>query len=158
MIYKKKKEEFENNLQYEKCCYNYNNFDMNINDPYCFNENNEFMNKKLMQGNISNAKGTTDTFSFKIPITKNIEPMIISIYALAEDFEEDRFSPELFLKNIYLDKSKLFKFFGINEHSPQENYLLYTDEIVNDIMANIRFQNDQIIIENPVVLESLINC
>ena len=58
------------------------------------------MNKKLMQGNISNAKGTTDTFSFKIPITKNIEPMIISIYALSEDFEEDRFSPELFLKNI----------------------------------------------------------
>ena len=158
LIYKKKKEEFENNLQYEKCCYNYNNFDMNINDPYCFNENNEFMNKKLMQGNISNAKGTTDTFSFKIPITKNIEPMIISFYSLDDDYIDDKFNSDLFLKNIYLDKSKLFKFFGINEHSPQENYLLYTDEIVNDIMANIRFENDQIIVENPIVLEALINC
>jgi hypothetical protein len=158
LIYKKKKEEFENNLQYEKCCYNYNNFDMNINDPYCFNENNEFMNKKLMQGNISNAKGTTDTFSFKIPITKNIEPMIISFYSLDDDYNDDKFNSDLFLKNIYLDKSKLFKFFGINEHSPQQNYLLYTDDIVNDIIANIRFENDKIIIENPVVLESLINC
>ena len=158
LLYKKKKEEFENNLQYEKCCYNYNNFDSNYNDPYCFNENNEFMNKKLMQGNISNAKGTTDTFSFKIPITKNIEPMIISFYSLDDDYNDDKFNSDLFLKNIYLDKSKLFKFFGINEHSPQQNYLLYTDDIVNDIIANIRFENDQITIENPVVLESLINC
>ena len=116
------------------------------------------MNKKLMQGNISNAKGTTDTFSFKIPITKNIEPMIISFYSLDDDYIDDKFNSDLFLKNIYLDKSKLFKFFGINEHSPQENYLLYTDEIVNDIMANIRFENDQIIVENPIVLEALINC
>ena len=157
--YKQKKEEFEKNLQYQKCYYNHNNFDMNnFEDSYCFNENNVFTNKKLMQGNISNAKGTTDTFSFKIPITKNIEPMIISFYALNDEYIDDKFNSDLFLKNVYLDKSKLFRYYGINEHSAQQNYLLYTDDTVNDILANIRFENNQIIIENPMVLDALINC
>ena len=158
--YKKKKEEFENNLQYQKCIYNYNNWDMNknVNDPYCFDENNDFTNKKLMLGNVSNAKGTTDTFSFKIPITKNIEPMIISFYCLNDDYIDDKYNSDLFLKNIYLDKSKLFKYYRINEHSAQQNYLLYTDDIVNDIIADIKFEDGQIIIENPMVLDSLINC
>ena len=111
-----------------------------------------------MQGNISNAKGTTDTFSFKIPITKNIEPMIISFYSLNEAYLDDKFNSDLFFKNIYLDKSKLFKYYGINEHSTQQNYLLYEDEIVNDILSNIRVENDEIIIENPMVLDALINC
>ena len=157
--YKQKKEEFEKNLQYQKCYYNYNSFNMNnFEDSYCFNENNVFTNKKLMQGNISNAKGTTDTFSFKIPITKNIEPMIISFYALNDEYIDDKFNSDLFLKNVYLDKSKLFRYYGINEHSAQQNYLLYTDDTVNDILANIRFENNQIIIENPMVLDALINC
>ena len=158
--YKKKKEEFENNLQYQKCIYNYNNWDMNknVNDPYCFDENNDFTNKKLMLGNVSNAKGSTDTFSFKIPITKNIEPMIISFYCLNDDYIDDKYNSDLFLKNIYLDKSKLFKYYRINEHSAQQNYLLYTDDIVNDIIADIKFEDGQIIIENPMVLDSLINC
>ena len=158
--YKKKKEEFEKNLQFQKCIYNYNNWDMNnnYNDSYCYNENNDFTNQKLMKGNVSNAKGSTDTFSFKIPITKNIEPMIISLYCLNDDYIDDKFNSDLFLKNIYLDKSKLFKYYGINEHSVQQNYLLYTDDTVNDILSDIKFENDQIIIENPMILDALINC
>ena len=113
---------------------------------------------KLMQGNISSAKGTTDTFSFKIPITKNIEPMIISFYSLNDDYMDDRFNSDLFVKNIYLDKMKLFKYYGINEHSYQQNFYLYTDDIVNDILSNIIIDNNQIIIENPMVLDALINC
>ena len=161
--YKQKKDEFEKNLQYQKSSYNYyNNCDYNDNynyeDAFCYNENNVFMNKKLMQGNISNAKGSSDTFSFKIPITKNIEPMIISFYELNDDYSDDKYNSDLFLKNIYLDKSKLFKYYGINEHCAQQNYLLYTDDTVNDIIENIRYENHQIIIENPMVLEALINC
>ena len=45
--YKQKKEEFEKNLQYQKCYFNYNSFNMNnFEDSYCFNENNVFTNKK----------------------------------------------------------------------------------------------------------------
>ena len=158
--YKFKKEEYENNLEIEQSLFNDSIYDMNYNykDFYYYNENNNFTNLKLMQGNISNAKGTTDTFSFKIPITKNIEPMIISFYSLNEAYLDDKFNSDLFFKNIYLDKSKLFKYYGINEHSTQQNYLLYGDDIVNDILSNIRVENEEIIIENPMALDALINC
>ena len=157
--YKFKKEEYENNLEIEQSLFNDSIYDMNYNykDFYYYNENNNFTNLKLMQGNISNPKGITDTFSFKIPITKNIEPMIISFYSLNEAYLDDKFNSDLFFKNIYLDKSKLFKYYGINEHSTQQNYLLYGDEIVNDILSNIRVENDEIIIENPMDLDALIN-
>lgn len=158
--YKYKKEEFENNLEMRQSLYSDSIYNTNFNnkESYYFNESNNFTNFKLFQGNISNAKGSTDTFSFKIPITKNIEPMIISFYSLNDDYIDDKFNSDLFFKNIYLDKSKLFKYYGINEHSTSQNYLLYTDEKINDILANIRVENDEIIIENPIVLDALINC
>ena len=137
-------------------------FDINYDDVQNFNkynDNNEFNNKRLIRGKCENAKGTAETFSFKIPITKNIEPMIISFYALADDYEFDRFSSELFVKNIYLDKNTLFSFYGMNEHSLQQNYFLYFDEVLNDILENIRFVNNSIlIIENPIVQAALIKC
>ena len=157
--YKRKKDEYENNLN-KKTNMTYN--DVNISDSQNYNnhnDNNDFNNKKLMKGKCENAKGTAETFSFKIPITKNIEPMIISFYALADDYEADRFSSELFVKNIYLDKNKLFSFYGKNEHSLQQNYFLYTDETINDILENIRLvDNSILVIENPMVRAALINC
>ena len=108
---------------------------------------------------MANAKGTADTFSFKIPVTKNIEPFIISFYALAESYGVDRFSSDLFVKNVYLDKSKLFNYYGMNEHSLQQNYFLYTDATINDILDNISLENNStILIENPMVLDAIINC
>ena len=98
--YKRKKNEYENYLNKKR---NINNDSLNYNDiPYFnnYNDNNDLNNKKIMKGKCENAKGTAETFSFKIPITKNIEPMIISFYALSDDYEVDRFSSELFLKNI----------------------------------------------------------
>ena len=159
--YKRKKEEYENNLYKKK---NLDNNETNFNDNEGLNMNNyedinDFNNKKLMQGKIANAKGTAETFSFKIPVTKNIEPMIISFYALSDDYNVDRFSSELFLKNIYLDKNKLFSFYGMKEHSMQQNYFLYTDDTINDILENIRVEdNSLIVIDNPMVLTALINC
>ncbi len=152
--YKRKKEEYENKLNKSS-----NNNIYSSNDDSFFNDNNSFNNKQLMQGNIANAKGTAETFSFKIPITKNIEPMIISFYCLSEDSDMDRFSSELFLKNLYLDKNKLFSFYGMNEHSLQQNYFLYTDDTINDILENIRLENNStIVIDNPMVQAALINC
>ena len=156
--YKRKKEEYENNIN--KKINNINNFQFNDNSfMNNYNDNNDFNNKKLMQGNIANAKGTAETFSFKIPITKNIEPMIISFYALSENYDADRFSSDLFLKNIYLDKNKIFSCYGMNEHSLQQNYFLYTDDTINDILENIRLEdNSTIVIDNPMVQAALINC
>ena len=149
--YKRKREEYENNINKKNINYN--------NAPYTNNDNNDFNNKNLMKGNVANAKGTAETFSFKIPITKNIEPMSISFYSLSHGNGPDRFSPELFVKNIYLDKNKLFSFYGMNEHSLQQNYFLYTDDTINDILENIRLENDSIIIiDNPMVQAALINC
>ena len=154
--YKKKKENFEKRIQKDTCmCCDY---DCDFNEFYCSSDNSDFVNQKLMQGVISNAKGTSDTFSFKIPITKSIEPMIISFYLRDDDYYDDRFNSDLFVKNIYLDKIKLFKYFGINEISEKKNFLLYTDDVVNDILSNIRIENEEIIVENPIVLDSLINC
>ncbi len=163
--YKKIKENYQNyikskinfnNDNYMNQNYNDNNQDFYYNN---FNNNSNFNNEQLMQGIVTNAKGTTDTFSFKIPITKNIEPMIISIYALAEDFEEDRFSPELFLKNIYLDKNMLFNFYGLNEHSDQQNNFLYSDDTINDLLDKVYLEdNSTIVIENSLVKSAIINC
>ena len=154
--YKKKKDNFEKRIQKDTCmCCDY---DCDFNEFYCSSDNSDFVNQKLMQGVISNAKGTSDTFSFKIPITKSIEPMIISFYLKDDDYYDDRFNSDLFVKNIYLDKIKLFKYFGINEISEKRNFLLYTDDVVNDILSNIRIENEQIIVENPIVLDALINC
>ena len=154
--YKIKKEEFEKYIQ--KQSYSCSEYNYDITESYCYSENNDFFNKKLRQGVIANAKGTADTFSFKIPITKSIEPMIIAFYSIDENYYDDKYNSDLFVKNIYLDKIKLFKYYGINEISEKQNYLLYTDDVVNDILANIYIENEQIIIENPIVLDALINC
>ena len=153
--YKLKKEEYEKNLNKNKHSDEYGSNDKS--NSFYYDENNNFNNKKLLKQNISTAKGTSDTFSFKIPITKNIEPMIISLYALCDDIE-DKFSPELFLRNIYLDKTKLFKYYGINEHYSQQNYLLYLDDTINDILSDIFYEDNKIIIGNPIISEALINC
>ena len=154
--YKIKKEEFEKYIQ--KQSYSCSEYNYDITESYCYSENNDFFNKKLRQGVIANAKGTADTFSFKIPITKSIEPMIIAFYSIDENYYDDKYNSDLFVKNIYLDKIKLFKYYGINEISEKQNYLLYTDDVVNDILANIYIENEQIIIENPIVFDALINC
>ena len=164
--FKKFKENYENFLKY-KINYNndnymYQNDNNNYNQDFFynnFNNNSNFNNEQIMQGIVTNAKGTTDTFSFKIPITKNIEPMIISIYALAEDFEEDRFSPNLFLKNIYLNKNVLFNFYRLNEHSDQQNNFLYSDDTINDLLDKIYLEdNSTIVIENDLVKSAIIKC
>ena len=85
--------------------------------------------------------------------------MIISLYALSEDPNVDRFASELFLKNLYLDKTKLFNILEIKDQVAQQNYVLYTDDAINDILQNIQVDEDNsILINNPLLLSAVINC
>ena len=166
MKYKIKKENFEYKLENDYQIYfrgtqNNKSKNFNLNDSYDY-YNDDSVNKGvniINRLNISVAKGTTDTFSFKIPITKNIEPLIISFYSVDDDydFEDDKYSPDLFLKNFYLDKNRLFEYYGINESDPQSNKFLYLDTTINELLSGIKIKNNNIIIENPLVLDALIN-
>ena len=179
--YKRKKEQHENeilnkeNENYE----NYDNFDNNYNSNYNnsgynnnnnFNStnkskmsnnnnnsisNNNFKNRKLMQNKISNAHGSAETFSFKIPITQQIDPMLIAIYQLPEKKGEDRFTPDLYVSNLYFNKKLLFQFLGIR-NDPQ-NYQLYTDEALNLILDKIELdENNKIYILDDKLNSALI--
>ena len=133
---------------------NYDEDNYNLNKYENEFSNNDFENRKLINGNVSNAKGTTDTFSFKIPITKQIEPFLISIYDLSQDKEQDRFDSNLFISNMYLNKKQIFQFLHINKG--QQNYQLYTDEALNLILEKIEVENGQIYILNELLNSALI--
>lgn len=116
---------------------------------------------KLKEGKILNSKGTAETFSFVIPITKIVEPLLISIYSLPQyyDNRNDFFVHELFLKNIYFDKSKLFRYLGFTDGSQNDNYLLYTDEALNTILEKISLEDNKYINFSDQELFSIcINC
>jgi spore germination protein KA len=109
-----------------------------------------------MQNKISNAHGSAETFSFKIPITQQIDPMLIAIYQLPEKKGEDRFTPDLYVSNLYFNKKLLFQFLGIR-NDPQ-NYQLYTDEALNLILDKIELdENNKIYILDDKLNKALIN-
>ena len=123
---------------------------------------NDFITK-LKEGKIVNSKGRAETFSFMIPITKIVEPLLVSIYALPEsmyiDNNDELFSHDLFLKNLYFDKTKLFSYLGFIEGTPNENYLLYTDEALNIILEKIVvIDNKYIDFTDPLLFKICINC
>ena len=123
---------------------------------------NDFITK-LKEGKIVNSKGRAETFSFMIPITKIVEPLLVSIYALPEsmyiDNNDELFSHDLFLKNLYFDKTKLFSYLGFMEGTPNENYLLYTDEALNIILEKIVvIDNKYIDFTDPLLFKICINC
>ena len=148
---KKKKEIFEKKV-----------YDMNMENM----ENNrieyedEFITK-LKAGKIVSSKGQTPTFSFVIPVTKIVEPLLISIYALPEyiDNKNDFYTHDLFLKSIYLDKTKLFNYLGFMDGTQNDNYLLYTDESLNIILQNITLvDNKYISFSDSRLYNICINC
>ena len=132
---------------------------MDVEREKALTEKESYMDNQLMSEKIFNSKGTADTFSFRIPVTKNVEPMIISIYALNDNENLDRFSPKLFLKYIYLNKEKLYKFLGITNISEKNNYFLYTDEALNLILKNILVTDNKFIqFIDPMLYDAFINC
>ena len=121
--------------------------------------NNSLVNK-LKAGKITNSKGQTETFSFIVPSTKISEPLIVKIYALPKySGYIDYFSDDLFLKNIYFDKLKLFEYFGIEDEFEQQNYILYTDDALGDLLEKIVVIDNSIIqFTDPLLYSVFINC
>ena len=115
---------------------------------------------KLKAGKITNSKGQTETFSFIVPSTKISEPLIVKIYALPKySGYIDYFSDDLFLKNIYFDKLKLFEYFGIEDEFEQQNYILYTDDALGDLLEKIIVIDNSIIqFTDPLLYSVFINC
>ena len=136
-------------------------------------------------------KGQTETFSFKIPLTKSHEPMTISIYKLKhittttnvieanhnsrykttkspylykynnnphkQQFNTSyddtyTYSNNLFIKTLYFDKAILFK----HLQPIPNNYILYTDEVLNIILKQIHVCNNNIYLNTELLTNSLI--
>ena len=116
--------------------------------------------QKFNEGIISNFNGTADSFSFSIPVTKIVEPLLISIYALPKFkyIDLDYFSKDLFLKNIYLDKAKLFSYLGYDKNAQNENYVLYTDDALNYLLQKVVvIHNKYIYFTDPTLYSISIN-
>jgi len=152
---------FDNNNNYNNSGYNNNFYSANKSKMSNNNNNNSkisnnnFKNRKLMQNKISNAHGSAETFSFKIPITQQIDPLLISIYQLPEKKGDERFSPDLYVSNLYFNKKLLFQFLGLR-NDPQ-NYQLYTDEALNLILDKIELdENNKIFILDDKLNKALI--
>jgi len=126
------------------------------------NEQNKEENliSKLKGGRIINSKGKSDTFSFMVPNTEIGEPLLIKIYSLPKyPGETDYFSNYLFLKNLYFDKIKMFFYLGLNEDYQQQNYVLYTDEVLNEILLKITVKDNKYIkFTDPSLYSVFINC
>ena len=147
---KKKKESFEQKL-----------YNMRLQNNMMRKEN-DFITK-LKEGKIINSKGRAETFSFIIPITKIVEPLLISLYALPDSIyyekNDDLYSHDLFLKNLYFNKTKLFNYLGFMDDSQNENYLLYTDESLNIILDKIVvYDNKYINFTDPQLYNICIKC
>lgn len=95
----------------------------------------DFKNRKIVQGNIKVFSGKGENFSFKTPYTNSTEPYLISLYKENKNIK-DQFCPSLFLANLYMDKNDLFKWLKIPVQF-RENYLLYTDENMNTILEHL---------------------
>ena len=117
--------------------------------------------QKFNEGIIANLKGTADTYSFIIPVTKIVEPLLISIYALPKFkyMNLDYFAKDLFIKNLYLDKMKLLTYLGYDINNQCENYVLYTDDTLNLILQKVfLIKNKYIYFTDPTLYSISINC
>jgi len=144
---KKKKEAYEKKI-------------VNMVDEYNEQKREDNLITKLKGGRIINSKGKSDTFSFMVPNTDIGEPLLIKIYSLPQyPGETDYFSNYLFLKNLYFDKIKLFFYLGLKEDYQQKNYVLYTDEVLNEILMKITvIDNKYIEFTDSSLYSVFINC
>ena len=118
-------------------------------------------------------KGKTDTFGFYIPTTRQVEPMLISLYSLPPKSESDDddnvdnnnknkneniFTPERFVYNLYLNKRQLVSFLSsnnINKIKDDNNIVFYTDSALNKILSSFTLNNKhEIVFNNP----NLVKC
>lgn len=71
----------------------------------------------------------------------------------------DYFAKDLFLKNLYLDKTRLFNYLGYDISEQNENYLLYTDDALNFLLQKVVvIHNKYIYFTDPTLYSISINC
>jgi hypothetical protein len=116
-------------------------------------------------------KGKTDTFGIYIPTTRQVEPMLISLYSLPPKSESDDdddnnnnknsneniFTPERFIYNLYLNKRQLLSFLSSNNNKIKDdnNIVFYTDSALNKILSSFTLNNKhEIVFNNP----NLVKC
>ena len=137
---------------------NNTNIDININSQKNinnmnnnnFNNNNDFNNfEKIMH------KGQAETFSFKIPSTSFLEPLLITLYEIENNPNIDRYASELLFGNVLLDKQKLSKYLKLKGNNI--NSLFYTDENLNIILGNLEISNGNLIFLDKNLKNCLIN-
>ena len=58
------------------------------------------------------------------------------------------------MQNLYFDKISLFKYLGKNKN--QDNYVLYTNEVLNLILKRIEVQGNEIYLHDDMLANSLI--
>ena len=129
-----------------------NNSQKNINNMNNnnFNNNNDFNNfEKIMH------KGQAETFSFKIPSTSFLEPLLITLYEIENNPNIDRYASELLFGNVLLDKQKLSKYLKLKGNNI--NSLFYTDENLNIILGNLEISNGNLIFLDKNLKNCLIN-
>ena len=115
-----------------------------------FNNNNDFNNfEKIMH------KGQAETFSFKIPSTSFLEPLLITLYEIENNPNMDRYASELLFGNVLLDKQKLSKYLKLKGNNI--NSLFYTDENLNIILGNLEISNGNLIFLDKNLKNCLIN-
>ena len=115
-----------------------------------FNNNNDFNNfEKIMH------KGQAETFSFKIPSTSFLEPLLITLYEIENNPNMDRYASELLFGNVLLDKQKLAKYLKLKGNNV--NSLFYTDENLNIILGNLEISNGNLIFLDKNLKNCLIN-
>ena len=125
------------------------NINNNINNNN-FNNNNDFNNfEKIMH------KGQAETFSFKIPSTSFLEPLLITLYEIENNPNMDRYASELLFGNVLLDKQKLSKYLKLKGNNI--NSLFYTDENLNIILGNLEISNGNLIFLDKNLKNCLIN-
>ena len=155
---KKLKEKNEQNKK-DKLKYDSNHKNEKINEKSLMEKESKLIDQ-FKTGGIIYCPGKGETFSFIIPVTEINDPLLIKIFDLPKSSEDTNyFDNILFLKNIYFDKNKLLKYFGIEDIYQKKNYIFYTDEALNRILEKIIVTNDKSIIFSDKKLYSIyINC
>ena len=109
----------------------------------------------LMLSFLQHLSQVCQMYHLKISHYYTLDPLLISIYQLPEKKGDERFSPDLYVSNLYFNKKLLFQFLGLR-NDPQ-NYQLYTDEALNLILDKIELdENNKIFILDDKLNKALI--
>ena len=119
--------------------------------------NNNNSNITNNQGNIMH-KGQAETFSFKIPTSSLLEPFLIEFFKIRNEGNFDKYSSDLFIGNVTLNKQKLIKYLKLRvNNNTNINKLFYTDENLNAILGKMMISNGNLLFLDKELKSCLIN-